>query len=317
MPRSTRHRTDLRLAEIAHRQHGVVTRSQLLDAGMGSDAIDWRVVTGRLHRLHRGVYAVGHGRLCEHAWWLAGVLAAGPNAFLSHASAAALWRLRPAADEPVHVTVASRSHRAHPGLTVHRSSTLGRHAVTRHVDVPVTTPARTLVDVADALSAHQLQRALGEGYALRIVDRPKLAKAIAAAGPRRGAGRLAALLDEHALDSTLTRSALEERFLDLCRGAKLPIPRVNAGVESLTVDFFWPARGLIAETDGRRYHGHDVAFERDRLRDQRLLGAGYRVVRFTYRQVVRSPESVVATLRKLLAADESGDMVAVRSRAWP
>lgn len=291
----------MRVATLAHRQHGIVARVQLLAMGLGSGAIDGRVAAGRLHPVHRGVYAVGHARLSEQARWLAAVLAAGPQAWLSHGSAAALWRILPSADGPVHLTVASGSHRGRPGLAVHRSSTLGRHETTRRMDVPVTTPARTLVDVADGLPVRQLQRALGEAYALRIVDRSELANAIGAAGRRRGAHRLATLLDEHDLAFTLTRSALEERFLDLCAGANLPMPRVNAEVEGLVVDFLWPVRGLIAETDGRRYHGHDVAFERDRLRDQRLLAAGYRVVRFTYRQVVRTPESVVATLRTLLA----------------
>lgn len=301
MRRSISHAPDAGVAALAYRQHGIVGRWQLLAMGIGAGAIDGWLARVRLHPVHRGVYAVGHARLSEHARWLAGVLAGGPDAVLSHGSAAALWRIRPVADGPVHVTVGSGSHRGRPGLAVHRSSTLGRHAVTRHQDVPVTTSARTLVDVADRLPVRQLQRALGEAYALRIVDRRELANAIAAAGRRRGARVLAMLLNEHDLGFTLTRSALEERFLDLCTGANLPMPRVNAELEGLGVDFLWPASGLIAETDGRRYHDHDVAFERDRLRDQRLLAAGYRVVRFTYRQVVRTPESVVATLRTLLA----------------
>ena len=301
---STRHALDARVAVLAHRQHGLVARRQLLALGMGTGAIDARLAGGRLQVVHRGVYAVGHARLSDHARWLAAVLAAGPHAVLSHASAAALWRIRPVAGGPVHVTVASDSHRARPRLALHRSCTLGEHAITRHEDVPVTTPARTLVDVANRLTARQLERALDEAYALGIVDRPALAKAIGVAGPRRGARALATVLGRHDLGSTLTRSALEERFLDLCTRAKLPVPRVNAEVEGIVVDFLWPARGLVAETDGRRFHDHDVAFERDRLRDQRLLAAGYRVVRFTYRQVVRTPDSVTATLRALLAGAE-------------
>ena len=288
------------MARLAHHQHGVVARRQLLGMGMGSGAIDRRVEGGRLHLVHRGVYAVGHTRFSDHARWMAGVLAGRPHAVLSHGSAAALWQIRAARDGPIHVTVASGSHRGRPGLVVHRSSTLG-YAVTRRLDVPVTTPARTLVDVADGLPAHQLRRAVGEAYALGIVDRRRLANAIGAAGRRRGARALATLLNEHGLASTLTHSALEEQFLDVFKGANLPMPRVNATVEGLVVDFLWPAQGLIVETDGRRYHGHEIAFERDRLRDQRLLAAGYRVVRFSYRQVVRTPESVVATLRTLLA----------------
>jgi len=263
-----RHGVDMRVATLAHRQHGIVARVQLLAMGLGSGAIDGRVAAGRLHPMHRGVYAVGHARLSEQARWLAAVLAAGPQAWLSHGSAAALWRILPSADGPVHLTVASGSHRGRPGLAVHRSSTLGRHETTRRMDVPVTKPARTLVDVADGLPVRQLQRALGEAYALRIVDRSELANATGAAGRRRGAHRLATLLNEHDLGFTLTRSALEERFLDLCTGANLPAPRVNAEVEGLVVDFLWPVRGLV---------------------------------RFTYRQVVRTPESVVATLRTLLA----------------
>jgi very-short-patch-repair endonuclease len=286
------------VAAIAARQHGVITYAQLLRAGLGRGAIAWRVREGWLHRIHRGVYAVGRAALTAEGRWLAAVLACGDGAVLSHRSAAALWGLRPSRAGVVDVTVPGDVARGRAGIAVHRPAPPTEATVER--GIPVTTPARTLLDLAGAVDVTGLRRAVERAEELRIFDLRAVDAVISAHPGRRGRGALLAAVD-HARDMRLTRSELERRFLRLCDDHALPRPLVNAQVEGLEVDFHWPDARLVVETDGREHHGTAMAFERDRERDERLVAAGWTVLRFTHRRLVRDPGGVARTVRAVLA----------------
>jgi hypothetical protein len=295
---------DARIARIAAAQHGVVGLDQLRGAGLGLGAINFRVHAGRLHRVHRAVFAVGHTRLSREGRWMAALLATGERAVLSHASAAAMWELRATRAASIHVTVpsyAGRSWRA--GVVVHRTCALGAADIARRGGITVTSVARTLVDLAGMLSRGPLERAVERSLELRLFDLAGVRAAIQARPTTRGAGALARVVAGIHDEPTLTRSQLEALMRDLCAAHDIEPPQVNARVEGCEVDFLWRSQRLIVETDGHAYHGTRTAFERDRARDARLTMLGYRVVRFTYRQLVHEPELVVATLRALLAAN--------------
>jgi predicted transcriptional regulator of viral defense system len=296
---------DALIAELAERQHGLVTLLQLQFLGLGRSGVSRRVRSGRLHRIHRGVYAVGRPHLTQHGHWLAAVLACGPRAVLSHRSAAALHGIRRDSRAKTDVTLASPSARSRPTIDVHRSSTLEAADITTVDDIPCTTVARTLVDIGDVVSRRAVERAVDRAEVLRAFDGKAVHEALERAGRRRGAATLRAVLESYE-EPTLTERQLEERFLALCRHASLPSPAVNAWITlpdgiAYKADFLWRAERLIAETDSRGFHSHRAAFEHDRLRDQRLTLAGYTVVRFTWRQVGREPRRVAEALRGLLA----------------
>jgi hypothetical protein len=295
-------RPDLLVAQRAARQHGIVSRRQLIAAGLSRHAIDHRVASGLLHRVHRGVYAVGHPPLTREAWWMAAVLACGDGAALSHASAAALWELRPSAAVWIDVTVATRAGRAtRDGIRVHRSGTLAAADITEHRGIPVTSVARTLLDIAGVLPAAALARALERTEVLRRFDLRSTRAVIDAHPASRGAKRLTAALELYR-DDEMTRSDLEAFFRTLCADHDVPRPLVNAVIEGEEVDFLWRRERLVVETDGRETHLTRAAFERDRAKDAKLTLAGYRVVRFTYRQVEHQRDATGATLLALLSS---------------
>jgi predicted transcriptional regulator of viral defense system len=243
---------DRRLAAIAGRQYGVVSRRQLLSAGFDRGGIERRLASGRLHRLHRGVYAVGHTVLSVRGRWLAAVMACGVGAVLSHRSAAALWGIRPTSTPRIDITVPRTSGvRSTAAIEVHRSRR--PIAATNHERIPVTTPGQTLADLATALPRRALEKAAEQAEALRLDF------AIPAAHP--GAERLHDAM-AHDLTRT-TRSPLEDAFLELCDGCGIGRPLVNTLAEGIEVDFCWPECRLIVETDGHAHHGTRAAFERD------------------------------------------------------
>jgi very-short-patch-repair endonuclease len=288
---------DRRLAVVAARQYGVVSRSQVLAAGVGVTGIDERLRTERLRRLHRGVYALGHRELRREGHWLAAVLACGPGAVLSHADAAALWNMRGSASAFVDVTVQSRAGRQRRrGVRVHRSGRLGADQVTVHRGIPVTTLARTLLDLADVLSHQSLKRAIDEADYQRLLDMTTLL-AVVENNPGR---RAAKLLRAAQGPPEMTRSELERRFLAIIDRHGLPRPKVNAQIEGYEVDFAWPDAGLIVEADGFAAHGTRGAFENDRLRDRRLGRAGYRTVRLTPRAMAY-PAEIAADVEAFLS----------------
>jgi very-short-patch-repair endonuclease len=300
-PEPAPHHVDGGIAALARRQHGVVSRRQLRALGLDDNAVSYRVRTGRLHRLHRGVYAVGHTVLGARGRWMAAVLACGPDAALSHASAAALWELRPSEATWIDVTVPRVGARTRPGVRVHRPRTLGADELTVHHGIPVTTPGRTLLDLAATLSERALERALDMAEVQRLTDYPAL-DALARAHPgHRGAGKLSAALKRHHAGTTLTKGGLEELFLALCRRHGLPQPRINTWIANLEVDFVFHEARVAVETDSWRHHHTRRAFERDRHRDATLTRAGYRTLRFTHHQIATEPRTVAETLAAALA----------------
>jgi very-short-patch-repair endonuclease/predicted transcriptional regulator of viral defense system len=285
------------IAALAARQHGVVATSQLVTLGLSRRAVSHRAGRGRLHRVHRGVYAVGHRALSRDGHRMAAVLAAGPGAALSHAAAGALWELRPSAATRIDVSVPTAGGRAHGAIRIHRVPGLMPAEVTTVRGIPVTSAARTVLDLAAILQPRRLERVLDEAESRALADVRDL-DAMARAHPgHRRAPRLLRTLATHTPGTTLTRSELEERFLDLCAAHRLERPRVNVRVEGLEVDFLFAAERLVVETDGYRHHRTRAAFERDRARDAALARAGYRVLRFSHRQLADEPAQVVAALR--------------------
>jgi hypothetical protein len=296
-------RGDPGVAELAERQHGVVSTSQLHAAGVAQDAVEWRVRQRRLQRVHRGVYAVGNPRLTGRGRMWAAVLACGGVnvAVLSHRTAAAAWDLSPLPTGKLDVTTMRRSAPT-AKLRVHEGHTLDLldDVVHQPDGLPVTTVARTLVDLAGTLTAQQLERTCHRAEILRRLDVGEVERLLAGTR-RRGASALrAALATLTRADPDITRSELEERFLALVAAAGLPRPVVNARVARYEVDFLWREQSLIVETDGAATHLTPGAFERDRRKDAALQVAGFRVVRFTWRQITEDGRRVVDVVRALL-----------------
>jgi len=286
-----------RIAALAARRHGVVTTADLVAAGVGRGAIARRVADGRLRPLHRGVFLVGP---LKDAWTdaMAAVLACGPGAAVSHHAAAAIWGFRPSWHGPIDVTT-TRQLRPRRGIRLHRTR---RHEATRRYGVPVTTPRRTLVDLAVHLDDRTLARAIEEARLLRLTTPADLASLNARSSGRRGAKRLAATLAA-ANEPRLTRSEAERRFLDIVRAARLPAPETNVRVAGYEVDFLWREQRLVVEVDGFAYHSSRAAFERDRRKDADLQAAGLRVIRVTYRQITRDREALIARIAKQLYSE--------------
>jgi very-short-patch-repair endonuclease len=283
---------------LAARQHGVVTRGQLLDAGVSDKAMERRLASGHLVRLHRGVYAVGHAQLRPEGRWLAAVLAAG-GAALSHRSAAALHGIHEGTGA-IDVTTTRRV--AVRGVVVHRTTVLDDRDVMTRRGVPVTTLPRTLVDLAGILTAEQLGKLLRETDRRGRLDPAALRAALTRTSGRPGAPALRAALAEHQrLATSLTLSELEDAFIALLDAESLPRPLTNHLIHGMKVDAVWPEQRLAVELDGWAYHRDRAAFEEDRLRSARLAEAGWTPVRFTHAQVVERPRQVAGTLRALLA----------------
>jgi predicted transcriptional regulator of viral defense system len=296
----------LAIARLAERQHGVVSLGQLQLVGLSKAAVSKRTQNGRLTRIHRGVYAVGHARLTSHGRWMAAVLAHGPSAVLSHRSAAALHGIRQTNRSNVEVTVPGSSARSRPGIDVHRSTTLKPADMTKVDAIPCTSVARTLLDLADIVDLRGVEKAVDRAEVLGVFDLRKVEEVLSRSVGRRGAGVLRRVLAEYERPM-LTDRELEERLLALARKAGVRRPEVNAWIvledgTAYKVDFLWREERLIVETDGWGSHRTRRAFENDRRRDRRLRLAGWDVVRFTWRDVEREPEEVIATLAALCRA---------------
>jgi very-short-patch-repair endonuclease len=286
---------------VAERQWGVITARQLIDCGMNRTMVSRRVAAGRLRRLYRGVYAFGHDRLRAEGLLLAAVFACGSHAVLSHRSAADRWGMLPTARADVDVTVAAKGGRARrPGIDLHVVRRLSSRDVTERDGLRITTPARTLVDLATTGPARQVERALEQAYVQRLLAPGALEDAL---GRARGRPTtvLRGLLDGEQR-STLTRSELEEAFLAIVRRIGLPDPEVNEPLHGYEPDFLWREKRLVIETDGYGTHSTRRAFEHDRRRDIELALHGYRVQRFSHDQVVHDPEQTGRLLRLLYDA---------------
>jgi very-short-patch-repair endonuclease len=264
------------IARLASRQHGVVSFGQLVGAGLHKSVIVRRTHKGLLHRIHRGVYAVGHTALTNEGRWTAAILAYGEGAVLSHRSAGALWEMIPPPSLIDLIVPGTGGRKRRDGIRIHRSLTLLPSQTTGRAGIPVTKPSRTLEDLKRVLPSDQFAAALRQAEVLRLPI-----------------GEL--------LEPDHTRSELERRFLALCRRHRLPSPEVNVRVGPFLVDFLWRSRRWVVEVDGFGAHGTRSAFETDRARDARLKLMGYDVVRFTWRQIVDEAPGVAATMRALLA----------------
>jgi hypothetical protein len=277
------------------RQYGVASMPQLRDLGLSGSGVRHRVATGRLHRIHRGVYGLTQSSLLpREGRWLAAVLACGPGAVLSHRSAAALLELRPSGSANVDVTAPNRRGRPRPGISAHAGS-LHPDEVTTIRGIPCTSLARTAVDLAEIVG-RSVERYLEQAEIQHRFDLATLQSQLSRHPTRRGVGVVAAILAE-LVEPRLTRSELEEGFLALVREAGLPVPEVNARLtltdgSVIEVDFLFRSARLIVETDGRATHATRWAFEQDRRRDQLLRLSGFTVIRFTYTQVVNRPGEV-------------------------
>jgi hypothetical protein len=303
---SGEHRGDGSISNLAWRQHGVVSRAQLLALGLGHDAIDWRVKRRMLLRVHKGVYAVGHLALTRNGRFMAAVLACGEGAALSHFSAAVLWGILDDLGGPIHVTV--EGNRVCRGVVVHRSPLHGERV--RRDGIVVTTVARTLVDLADVVKRRRtLERAFDEAEYLGLDW-----ESAAPIHGRSGTGLLTSVLAVHEPGSTRTLSELEERFLAFCEKHGFPRPAVNDSIEGYLCDFVWREQRLIVETDGRMAHGTARARGRDPVKDADLQIAGWRVMRISSMRLFGEPEAVRDQLARLLATPAPGAPAAPRPR---
>jgi very-short-patch-repair endonuclease len=295
------------VAELAARQYGVVTRAQLLAVGLGRRAIDLRLRAGRLHPVHRGVYLVGHTTAPRYAREMAAVLACGPGSVLSHLSAAHVWALLrcPAHDCDVDVSVCGRNPGRKPGIRVHRVGKLAAADVHKGARIPITTPARTLLDLAASGTIRDLERACAEAQARRLVGQREVVALLDRHRHGSGTAALRRMTDTDAAPP-LTRSEAERRFLELVRAAQLPPPEVNVRVGRHEVDFLWREPGVVVEVDGFDFHSSRAAFERDRLRDTELGALGYRVMRVTWRQIVHRPHAMLVRIAQALAVASPG-----------
>jgi hypothetical protein len=288
---------DMGAARIAGRQHGVVTAEQLRGVGIDRNGAARRVRAGRLHRIHRGVYAVGHLGLSREGRWTAAVLACGDGAVLSHRSAAALWEmLRPMAGS-VDVSIPSRvGRKRRAGIALHRCVSLNPSGprgvspfVTEHKGIPVTSPARTIEDLRGVVPPYLVRRATRQAEFARLID-------------LKGSDR--------------TRSDLEGDFLELYRAHSIPAPEVNFRVGNLTVDFLWRRERVAVETDSYAYHRGRVSCQDDRARDLELRRRGLEVRRYSELQVNDAPAEIAADLRDALGiAPDRGQGPAVLD--WP
>lgn len=261
---------DQRVAKLVRGRHGVVTRTELIAAGLTPSGISRRVQSCRLQSLYRGVYFAGAAPVPPRARWLAAVLSCGPDAVLSHESAAALWGIGPVLVSPVHVTIpAPGNRRSRRGLHVHRSTTLAAGDVTTRDGIPVTAPLRTLADLPAAARDRASSAALVAGLVDSLPGRSRL------------------------------RSGAERRFLRLCRGHDLPRPEVNVTVEGFERDFVWRQQRLVVEVDGP-HHDHEPQQASDRRRDRSLARAGWTVVRYGAAEVYDRPTHVARELGALL-----------------
>ena len=295
---------DRAIARLAREQHGVVARRQLLKLGIESNRVKGRIQRGQLHVVHQGVYAVGHPVVSREGRWMAGVLACGPDAVLSHRSAAQLWDLLRRSAIEIEVT-RSTGWRAQPGLAVHRGSIPSDERAA--VDgIPVTSVPRTILDLAMVERRTQVKRALHEAEVRRLGDTLSVVNLLERYPRRPGTRLLRELLGADVVAEGVMVNDFEELFEALVERYDLPRPRFNADLalagRILRPDCLWPNHGLIVELDGGAVHRTRKAFESDRERDRTLLAAGWRVMRVTWRQLKNDPEAVATDLRSALNA---------------
>ena len=280
--------------DLAARQHSVIARHQLLALGFTADAIRHQLETRRLFALWRSVYAIGRPEVTRHGQLLAATLACGPDAVISHGTAAELWQMGLPESKLVHVSVLAGFHRRHRGIVAHRRVLLRPEDVTTRDGVPVTSPVCTLIDLAPTLTRAELERAINESDKHDLVSPDRLREELKVVPGRAGVKKLRTLLDQRTF--VLTDSELERRFVPIALRAGLPRPQTQCWINGFRVDFYWPAIRLIVETDGLRYHRTPAQQTRDRVRDQAHVAAGLTVLRFTHGQISFEPSHVQSIL---------------------
>jgi very-short-patch-repair endonuclease len=296
---------DRRIAALALRQHGLITFRQLQRLGLSRRAVQYRVETGRLHRIHVGVFAVGHAAITARGVLLAAVMSCGSEAALSHVHAGLVFELFPPWIEvdptPTHVSVplgSGKGRRA--GLVVHRAPL---PAVDMRVEdgIPVTSPCRTLLDLGSMLDARGLERAVDQAIGDRRTTVRSLHDILERYPHRRGAAALRRLLAVAERFDTVSRSELEDAFLGLVRGAGLPQPSLNFRVGRMRIDAAWPSARVAVELDGHRWHRTRHRQETDRAREASLRRLGWFPIRYSHRQVFDQPGVVIADLAPIIA----------------
>lgn len=285
----------------------MVSARQLHAMGFDGGAIKRRLRAGRLHRVHRGVYLVGHAAATEGAAEMAAVLTCGEGSVVSHRSAGRLWAFSSLArwHTPIDVTVPGRDPGRKPDIRIHRVRRLDRRDVRRVRGLPVTAPARTLLDLAAILPQKVVESLLVEARAQGLVYAREITAQLERNRGRRGAAALRRVLQLER-GPALTRSEAERRLVRLLEVAALPFPMVNAKVARLEVDFLWRPERVVVEVDGYTYHSNKRAFERDRARDAVLVAGGHAVIRITWQQLVETPEAVIARIAAALAVRSKG-----------
>jgi very-short-patch-repair endonuclease len=287
------------LEALAFRQHGVVSRAQLLELGFSAQRLRTLIANGALHPVHPGVYAVGHTRLSQAGRWMAAVLACGPGALLSHRDAGRLQGLlRGTGSGPIHVS-APGTHRL-PGIRCHRRRRVEPEYATLLDGIPVTSWARTMLDLATDMPEARLRDAL-EQAERQGRDFSQLEALLRDSPGHHGLCRLRPLLARFDDGPPDLRSRAEADLLALIREAGLPEPHTNVVVAGVLVDFHWPRQRLVVEVDGRRWHGLQRDMESDRRKDVRLTLAGQRPVRFTASRIRAEPAAVTGEIATLLA----------------
>jgi len=277
----------------------VVTSVQLEAAGLGHNAIAHRVREGRLHRLHRGVYLVGTAIPSELAREQAALLAC-PGTLLSHRSAALVWKLPVRPGSLIEVTCIGNSRGPRQGIRIHRVPALHPRDVRRHKGLPLTAPARTLLDLAAVIPKETLEQAVAEAIARRLVSASALRETLERSPRRHGAKALRELLDRPTAPAW-TRSKPERLMLALVRRHRLPEPATNIQLEEWNVDFLWRDKGLVVEVDTYSFHSSPASWERDHQKQTDLEDCGLTVRRVTKRQLEEQPDSVAGRLKRWLS----------------
>lgn len=288
------------LARVATRQHGVISRRQILALGLDPSFIERNVAARRLHRLHRGVYAVGHTRLTQRSYWLAAILACGESSFLSHRSAAALWCIAFLELGRIDVMTPGRGGRSRPGIATRRTRNLPPDERTEIDGIPVTTVPRTLLDLAAIASPTQLRKAVAEADRLELLDVPSLTSLCDSRSGCQGTAALRRIALEQRGPMSVTKSPPETDFLAACISRGLPTPAVNVPLAGYEADFLWRDARLVVEIDSRGYHRSWAEQEHDRAKDADLQEAGLIVLRYSRNTLLAEEDRVFAQIGRFL-----------------
>jgi very-short-patch-repair endonuclease len=292
---------DPAVADVAGDRQGVVSYRDLRSSGLGRGAIHHRVLRKRLHRVHRAVYLPGHDVPPEGAPLFAAVQALGENAYISYRTALEQHGILEPTDGPIHATVVGGCRRSRDNIRVHRTTRIAPEDLGTIDGLPITSPARAILDFADDATPRELAKAINEAHVLKLATPADLRALMKRTPGRKGAALLTATLNRHDGPSTAHEGG-EELLEAIIKRARLPKPAVNARTAGYECDFTYENHKLIIEVDGGTFHGTPAAVDRDRRKDQALRAAGYTVLRYSYHQLADEPEAAVAEIAAHLSA---------------